>query len=263
MLIRFTGVLRDVARGGLAGLISGVVVGGLGGRLVMMLAARLNPAATGRFTENGEIVGAFTLNGTLALLLFGGVFAGIAAGVTWVVISPWVPWSGWRRWLLAAPLGISLGGFLVIRASNTDFLVLGSDAVIVAMLLALVGLVAVAVAWLDEELDRRLPVTDGQTPAGIVGYGVITGIGLLFVPVVLGFFFTSDGCACSSPPSIVGWFLVAVGVATVAWWTMRIANGRADRPRRLVVAGRVGVIGAAFMGAAYLVPILVTILGAA
>jgi MFS family permease len=256
-------VLREIARGGLAGLIAGIVVGGLGGRLVMMLAARLNPDATGRLTENGEVVGAFTVNGTIALLLFGGVFAGVAAGVTWVVISPWVPLSGWRRWLLAAPLGISLGAFLLIHASNRDFQILNLDAVIVALLLALVGLVAVAVAWLDEKLDRRLPRADRRPIAGLVAYGVIAGIGLLFVPVVLGLYFTSDGCGCGSPPVIVGWFLVAVGLVTVAWWAMRIARGRPDRPRLLVVAGRVGVTGAAFLGAAYLVPILVTILGAA
>jgi hypothetical protein len=209
------------------------------------------------------VVGAFTINGTLALLVFGGVFAGVAAGVTWVVISPWVPWSGWRRWLLAAPLGISLGAFLLIRASNADFFVLDADAPIVAMLLGLVGMVAAAVAWLDEVLERRLPRANRRPLAGLIGYGVIATIGLLFVPVVLGFFFTSEGCACSSPPVLVGWILVALGLMTVAWWWMRIASGRADRPRPLVAAGRVGVIGAGFAGAVYLVPILDKILAAA
>jgi hypothetical protein len=263
MLIRVTAVLRDIARGGLAGVAGGVVVGGLGGRVVMMVAARLNPDATGRLTEAGEIVGAFTLNGTLALILFGGVFAGFAAGVTWVVISPWVPWSGWRRWLFAAPLGISLGAFLLIRASNIDFRILDADAVIVAMLLGLVGLIAAAVAWLDEALDRRLPHADRRPRASFIGYGVIALFGLLFVPVVLRFFFTSEGCACSSPPVFVGLILVALGLITLAWWWMRIAGGRADRPQPLIVAGRVGVAGAGFMGAIYLVPILDKILAAA
>ena len=109
MLIRFAEVLRDIARGGLAGMIAGLIVGGLGGRVAMMLAARMNPGATGMFTENGELIGAFTLNGTFALMIFGGLLLGLVAGIVWVVLSPWLPASGraagslrgsWRpRWV--------------------------------------------------------------------------------------------------------------------------------------------------------------------
>ena len=49
-------ILRDIARGGLAGLAVGVVVGGLGGRLAMRLIALLVPEATGplRRTATGS-----------------------------------------------------------------------------------------------------------------------------------------------------------------------------------------------------------------
>jgi len=45
---------RDITRGGLAGLIVGVLLAGIGGRVVMRLAALLVPAADGAFTENGN-----------------------------------------------------------------------------------------------------------------------------------------------------------------------------------------------------------------
>ena len=90
---RFGVILRDIARGGLAGLAVGIVVGGIGGRLAMRLIALLIPESTGRFTENGARIGDITLGGTFALLLFGGVFAGIFVGTIWVVVSPWLPRS--------------------------------------------------------------------------------------------------------------------------------------------------------------------------
>ena len=60
------GIVRDIARGGLAGLAVGIVLGGLGGRLVMRLAALLVPTATGFFTENGNQIGVITFGGSVA-----------------------------------------------------------------------------------------------------------------------------------------------------------------------------------------------------
>ena len=79
-------ILRDIARGGLAGLAVGVVVGGLGGRVAMRLIALLIPNPPAAFTENGNRIGDITLGGTFALLLFGGLFAGIFAGT--ITIAP-------------------------------------------------------------------------------------------------------------------------------------------------------------------------------
>jgi hypothetical protein len=257
---RLAAILREIARGGLAGLVGGVLVGGLGGRVAMLVAARLNPDATGRLTENGEVVGAFTLNGTLSLLLFGGVFAGIAAGVVWVVLSPWIPGHGWRRWLLTAPIGISLGGFMLVRAGNTDFVVLDLDSAIVAMLLVLVALVAGAVAFFDDLLERRLPAADSRR-WGTLAYGLVAAVGLLFLPVVAGLYLTDDGCGCGSPPVLVGWLLLSVGLVTLAWWGRRVRSGRVDRPLALVIAGRAGLAASAALGFAFLVPIVAEIVG--
>jgi hypothetical protein len=58
-------VLRDIARGGIAGALVGIVVGGLGARLAMRLAAILHPDAVGALTENGNRIGDVTMGGTL------------------------------------------------------------------------------------------------------------------------------------------------------------------------------------------------------
>ena len=243
-------VVRDITRGGLAGVIAGVVVGGLGGRLVMRFAALLDPSAVGRRTDNGELVGAITVNGTLALLIFGGVFAGITAGVAWVVVSPWIPGQGWRRWLLTMPIAVALGGFMLVGANNPDFDILSPDWANVAMLLALVALTGAAVAWLDEWLERRLPAAS-RVPVAIA-YGVIVLVGLLFLPVVIDAYNSVDICGCLTPPRQTALALAVVGVTTAASWLIRVVRGQAENPRVLVVVGRAGLIAVVVVGFVHL-----------
>ena len=252
MLIRFAEVLRDIARGGLAGLIAGLIVGGLGGRVAMMLAARMNPGATGMFTENGELIGAFTLNGTFALMIFGGLLLGLVAGIVWVVLSPWLPASGPRRRLAAGLLAAALGSSFLVQADNLDFAILGNDAAIIAMLVLLVGLIGLAMAWADDVLDRRLPRPGGHPIRYLLAYGLITTVGLVVVPMAIGLFVSRETCGCGNPPVFVGWALIGVGVLTASWWVMRITTGRTERPRALIAAGRLGVIAAAGLGAIHL-----------
>jgi len=134
---RLATVLRDIARGGLAGLIAGIVVGGVGGRIVMSIAAIINPNATGLFTENGEVIGRFTLQGTLALITFGGLGASALGAVVWVIVSPWVPGLGARRALLMAPIAVTIGSFPLNESTNSDFLIPGPRPVILALPAAL------------------------------------------------------------------------------------------------------------------------------
>ena len=107
-LSRIGEVLRDIARGGISGVVAGIVVGGLGGRLVMRIAALLHPDAVGALTENGNRIGEITLGGTLSLILFGLISCAMA-GAVWVVVSPWIPGRAGVRALLAAGLAIAIG----------------------------------------------------------------------------------------------------------------------------------------------------------
>jgi hypothetical protein len=253
ILVRIVDVLRDVARGGLAAIFAGIVVLGLGGRVVMRIAAAVNPDATGLRTEAGEVVGAVTAEGSLALLVFGGLVSGVVAGVVWVVASPWIPWTGPRRWLLAMPVSVALGGSFLVQSGNPDFDILGPDLPIVVMLLGLVALLGAAVAWLDERLERRLPRPGANRIVLLLIYGAIAGLGFLAVLLALSFYFSTGGFGGVSP-GLAGWALIVVGAATMTWWAARIARGRPDRPPALLAVGRIGLVAAVLLGFAHLGP---------
>jgi hypothetical protein len=239
-------ILRDIARGGIAGLVVGLVVGGIGGRVVMRLAALLVPDATGLRTENGNRIGDITADGTLALLLFGGLAVAILMGVIWVVISPWLPASVGTRALAAIPVAIAFGSPFLIEARNPDFLILGRDPVVVAMLVVLVALTAPAMALTDAWLDRHLP-----TPAGIasipgVVYLVLTAIGGLLGTVVL--------IGVSGELSLaLGATIVLTGLCTLGWWVQRL-GGMAAPSRSLVLTARAILTAGTAVGLYLLLP---------
>ena len=257
---RIVEILRDVARGGLSGLIAGAVIGGIGGRLVMRAAAMLNPDATGRFTENGEVVGAITLNGTLALVVFGGLIGGLAAGVVWVVISPWLPGRGLRRRLLAMPVAVALGGSFLVRSDNSDFRILEPDGLLVAMLLGLVALIGFTVAWIDERLERALPHAGADASKPTLGYGVVAFLGMLTIGVTIEAYFSPE--PPPNRPALVGWALVVAGIVTATFWTLRLRSGATAPPRTLQAAGRIALAAAVVLGFAHLFPMVLRLLPA-
>jgi len=254
-------ILRRIASGGLAGAIAGILVAGVGGRLVMRAAAALNPGATGARTENGELIGVVTANGTLALLVFGGLIFGVIAGIVWVVVSPWLPGGRWRL-PASAVAATAIGAPLVVRSDNPDFRILAADGPILAMLLGLVTLVGLAIAWLDGRLDRRLP-RPGSTrlPLGLI-YGVVTLFGLLFLPIAVGFYLSSETCVCANPPSAIGLALLAVGGATAVTWANRIESGRSEPPPAVSAIGRLGLLAAVGLGTIRIADELARILAA-
>lgn len=75
-----------------AGLVAGVPVLGLGGRLAMRVIAATSPASVqGAFTDAGEEIGEITLGGTIGLLIFGGVLFGVAGGWLYAFLRPLLP----------------------------------------------------------------------------------------------------------------------------------------------------------------------------
>jgi hypothetical protein len=238
-------IIRDIARGGLAGALVGLVVAGLGGRVVMRLAALLVPAAAGSFTENGNRIGEFTVGGTAGLVLFG-LITGLLAAPVWVAVSPWLPGTGLRRAALMVPVALATGAPALIEGDNPDFVILRHDPLVVVSLLVLVAVFGAALALVDDVLDRRLP-----PPVGPIGaaYGVLAVVGLaLVLPVtMLGFLSSSDPARV-----LVGGALIAVGVATLASWVVRI-QGR-PQPAWLSFVGRTAVVIAVILGFAGAVP---------
>ena len=62
----------------------------------MRLATILHEDTVGLTTENGEVIGNISFNGTMALITFGGLGMGLVAGTIWVIVSPWIQAGAWR-----------------------------------------------------------------------------------------------------------------------------------------------------------------------
>ena len=251
-------VLRDIARGGISGAIVGIVVGGLGGRVVMRVAAILHPDAVGALTENGNRIGDITMGGTMFLVLFGLISCAIA-GVLWVIVSPWIPGHTGVRALLTAGIAIATGTPLLIIGRNPDFVILDHDPRVVSLLVALVGLIGLSIALLDGWLNRRLPhaVTGQRGPAAF--YAIVTLVGaVLVLPFVLLIFLTSDEYQL---PLRAGYALLVVGLCTATWWGLRVRR-RVSTPRGLVIAARGAVLVAVMLGVLTTLPHISRALGA-
>ena len=151
-----------------AGLVAGVLVAGAGGRLVMRLLALTSSEVEGSFTEAGETVGDISLDGTIGLILFGGVPAGLLSGLLYLLVRPALP-RGRAGGLVLGAMLLVLAGTRIdpLRSDNFDFGLLGPAwlAVLAFTALALLhGLVVVALAerWAprtDEIPSRRLTAT--------------------------------------------------------------------------------------------------------
>ena len=245
-------VVREIAIGGLAGLITGALVYGVGGRLFMRVAALIDPAAGGLLTSNGNRIGTITLEGSLAFITFVGLLFGVAAGIIWVIVRPWLPGAGAVRAIVSGILFAAISPFFVLRPGELDFRILGPAPAVVALLIALAGLAGVVVSLVDEALGRRLPPIGSATPGVLAGYRLLAATGLLFLPFPVGAFFTSDSPAFR-PPAVLGLLMIVVGLATLARWVTRIRVGHDRPPLVLAVVARVALLAAAVVGAARVV----------
>lgn len=108
----------------LVGVTCGVVVTGVLGRLVMFLLAELNPEAAGVRSDDGFIMGQFTLSGSTQLALGGAQLGAVGAflymALRGLMIGP--PW--FRLLSISVGPGVVVGAMLV-HTTGIDFLLLG------------------------------------------------------------------------------------------------------------------------------------------
>jgi hypothetical protein len=106
-------VLRRAAAVGCAALVSGVLVGALGGRLAMRLLAAANPEDGGMFTDDGFSIGQVTSVGTLQLVLTATQLT-MAGAMVYMLVRPVLPGRGAVRVALsAAGFGLTAAALLV------------------------------------------------------------------------------------------------------------------------------------------------------
>ena len=242
---RLVSRFRWIAVRGLASAVAGIVVLGVGGRLVMLASRFLHPDAVGRITENGNRIGEFTVEGTIGLILFGGLASGVFAGVVWVLVKEWIPQH-------PVPVGlgaVAIGGFLLVEADNPDFFILGNPSVDLVLLLGLIFVFGVVLFWVDRWLDRRLPGVAGTT--SIVLYSLLVALGVPFLVPVFGSFLSREFCFCRNPPIWSGVFLVVTSFATIWWWILNL-RGSDTPPRTLRTIGTTSIALTVTAGSIYL-----------
>lgn len=127
------------------------VVAGAGGRLVMRLLAAASPDAHGRITEAAEVVGVISVEGTIALVVFGGLPAGVLSVILFLVIRRWLP-SGYVGGFCFGLLLLLLVSTRLdpLRPDNFDFRIVGPG-------------------WLALSTFGVLIVADGMLVAALVG----------------------------------------------------------------------------------------------
>jgi len=227
-LLRF---LRIIAIGVGAGAVSGVLVLGCGGRLVMrILAATSGDRAQGLFTEAEERVGEITFSGTFGFVIFVGIFGGIFGALVYLLVRHWLAGPAWAAGLVIGTLGLGFARLDPLDPDNVDFAILRPDWLSVLLLAFLPLLYGIVVVSMIERLGRSYP-TLAWRPSAILAH----------VPLL---------ALAAVPPLIIAMILASVFAALTprmqglqrAWDNSALLRGGQ------VLVGALAVAGLGFVG---------------
>lgn len=140
---RATSIYSRALLGAAAGGAGGMLVGGVGGRLAMLLLRFTSPDyIRGLESDDGFEMGVITL--ATFNLIATTAFLGALAGIFVVIALTYMPWS-WAPWAWAIP-GATVGGAALVHADGIDFSLLQPHWLAVALFVAIpaVGLVSIA-----------------------------------------------------------------------------------------------------------------------
>ena len=170
---RLVHLARMTVVGVLSGAIAGLLAGGVGSRVAMRIAAIAGgDSIEGLKTENGNLVGDITVEGTVVLLFFGGLFPGVFAGLIYVAVRQWLP--GPRLWgwngLMFGLLLYMVFGSAVIDADNVDFSRFGPTTLNIFMFSLLFPLFGLLVAFLADPISRWLAAAPGHLRLATIAY---------------------------------------------------------------------------------------------
>ena len=176
--------VRTLAVAVSAGAIAGVLVPGLGGRLVMrILGAASGRAAQGSATEAEEIVGEITTSGTLGVIIFVGLLGGVFAALVFVVVGRWLPATAGRAGAITGVLLLgSIGVGDAMSPDNRDFAILRPIWLAVTLIVGLALLFGVTFTALVARLDAGMP-TLSRRPSSIASHAglIVFAFPVLFV----------------------------------------------------------------------------------
>jgi hypothetical protein len=160
------GPAATLGAGVTAGFVAGVLIGGVGGRIAMLLLrVTSDPGLRGIKTDDGFTVGRVSAE-TLFLL---GVTAGlgIAGGLLYLVVRRWIP-VPWRIPVMTAFFAL-VGGAGIIGPSEVDFSLLSPLPLAVALFIAIPAAYGAAMPLLTERLLREGSLLRRERWGAIVG----------------------------------------------------------------------------------------------
>ena len=196
-------------------LITGLLIAWPGGRLVMRILAATSPgSAQGRLTEAQANVGFITLDGTVALLVFGGMPTAFLASLVYLAIRRWLP-PGRLAGPVAGLLGIVVfgAGAEPFRTNNVDFTFIRPGWLSVLLFILLSVLIGAMVAAVAGWYSHRLPLFTRRTvPA--------------YLPLLTAIIF---------PPAAV---LILLGALLVLVWPGMAGGRRSSVSPKYLWAGR-------------------------
>ena len=147
VLVRFTATV-------IAGVFTGLVAGGIGGRLAMLvLRLTTGDSVHGVVSDDGFIIGQVTLAGTIGLFAVGMGF-GIIGAMAHRLVVPWLIGPRWfRRLTTATGSGVVVGALLVHR-DGIDFTSLRPAWLAIALFVLVPGIYGALIGPVQEFCDR-------------------------------------------------------------------------------------------------------------
>jgi hypothetical protein len=246
------GLLRHITVGGLSGLATGILVGGIGGRLLMRIAgAAAGERGAGMRTEAGFTVGEITFGGTVALVLFIGIFSGVIGATAYLVFRPWLAWAGrWRGVVFGVVLfGLGSATSDMMNTDNVDFIILRNSELLVALIFGLFLAFGAVMDSLFSYLDARMPGGQASSKGLIAVYAGLTLIGFVIVAapgsagLALG-----ELCDCETPVRAMLSYTI-VSLATLVFWIGSIVKRPTDGLLKVAaVFGYLGTGGVVLFG---------------
>lgn len=177
--------VRTVVVGIVGGIVAGVLVAGLGGRLMMrVLAITSGDSAQGLVTEARETVGEVTLAGSAGFVVFNGIFFGMIGGIGYLLLRRWLPGPPWLGGSLYGVVLLGLARLDALNPDNADFAILGPSWLAVVLIACLFPLYGMTAASVIERLDRSWPTISTQ-PRAVLAYSPLL-LAVLVSPVAIG-----------------------------------------------------------------------------
>ncbi|HZW41561.1 MAG TPA: hypothetical protein VFE99_04620 [Agromyces sp.] len=187
------------------GTVSGLLVTGAGGRLIMRALAATSPEATGRLTEAHAAVGDISFEGTFAYLLFGALPFAFASAALYLLVAPWLPHGRLAGPMFGLLLFVAVSPFIdPLRADNVDFDIVGPGWLAVTLFALLAVLQGAVLAAIAGRLSRSLPLITRRNWAAAAA-PLLAAVVLFPIGAVLAF----AGLVAFAFPRALPWLLTA------------------------------------------------------